>query len=173
MGWLTDNLLITVLMQGLLLGAAFPTSGIPEIPKPRFPQLDLATPQVISSTLPPSLRPLSIPQPTQGCSQINNLQPMRQQQSLQAFNGGGVPLPSVTAILQQGVVMQMKRLDEQFGPALDNRGPTIGGNGVGPSSAGSPCDGMDYRWTGRVMWQGIEKKEMCAQITATAFVGNP
>ena len=173
MGWHTANLLITVVMQGLLLGAAFPTSGIPEIPKPRFPQLNLAAPQVIPSALPPSLLPLSTPQFIQGCSQINNLQPLRQQQSLEAFNGGDVPLPSVTAILQQGVVMQMKRLEEQFGSALDNRGPIAGGNGVGHSSAGSPDEGMDYRWTGTVMWQGIEKKEVRAQITATAFVGNP
>ena len=69
--------------------------------------------------------------------------------------------------------MQMKRLEEQFGSALDNRGPTVDGNGVGLSSAGSPDEGMDYRWTGTVMWQGIEKKEVRAQITATAFVGNP
>ena len=92
---------------------------------------------------------------------------MRHQQSSQAFNGADVPLPSVTAILQ------MKTLDEQFGLAPDNRGPIVDGNGVGLSSAGGYGEGMDYRWTGTVMWQGIEKKEVRARITATAFVGNP
>jgi len=179
MGRHTTNLLIAALMQGLMLGAAFPTSGIPEIPKPRFPQLNLAAPQVISNTLPPALRPLSTPQLIQGSTQINNLQLMRQQKPLQVLNGGDVPLPHAAAIPQQrplipqGVVMQMKRLDEQFGLALDNRGPIVGPNGVGLSSAGGYGEGMDYRWTGTVVWQGTEKKELRAQITATAFVGNP
>ena len=32
---------------------------------------------------------------------------------------------------------------------------------------------MDSRWTGTVTWQGVEKKEVRAQITATATIGNP
>ena len=172
MGRLTVNLLIAVLMQGVLLGAAFPTSGIPELPKPRFPQLNLAPPRVISNTLPPALRPLSIPQLIQGSTQINSLQPMHQPKPLQALNGGGVPFLNAAAI-PQGVGIQMKRLEEQFGLAPDNQGPAVGGNGAGPSSTGNPGEGMDYRWTGTVKWQGIEKTEVRAQITATAFIGNP
>ena len=179
MGWPTVNLLVTVIMQGLLLGAAFPTSGIPELPTPRFPQLNPTAPQVVSNTLPPALRPISTPQLIQGSTQINNLQLVRQQQPLQALNEGGAPLPNVAAIPQQrqpmpqGDVMQMKRLDEHFRHALGNRVPIVGENDVGPSSAGSSGEGMDYWWTGTVMWQGIEMKEARAQITATAFIGNP
>jgi hypothetical protein len=173
------NILIAVLTPDILLGAAFPTSGIPEIPKPRFLQLNPAVPQAVSNTLPPILPPLSTPQLIRGSTQIGQFQLMRQRQLLQALNGGDASLPNAAAIPQQrqpipqGVVMQMKSLDEQFRPTPGNGGPIVGGNGVGLSSSVNPREGVDYRWSGTVMWQGIEKKEMRAQVTATAFIGNP
>ena len=104
---------------------------------------------------------------------------MRQKQHLQALNGGVVPFPNAAATPQQrqsipqGAVMQMRRPDEQFRLALGNRGPISGSNDAGPSNVGSSGEGMDYRWSGTVMWQGIEKKELRVQVTATAFIGNP
>jgi hypothetical protein len=160
----TANLLIAVLTQGFLLGAAFPTSGIP-----RLPQANPAVLQVVSNTLPPVLPPISTSQLIQGSIQISNFQLMRQKQPLQTLNGGIVPLPNAATPPQQrqsiphGVAML----------ALGNRAPIFGGNGTGPSNMGSFGEGMDYRWSGTVMWQGVEKKELRVQITATAFIGNP
>ena len=63
------NLLIAPFSQGLL-GAVFPTTGMPEIPKPRLPQLDPAVRQTIFNLLSPQIRNLPEPQLSQAIMQI-------------------------------------------------------------------------------------------------------
>ena len=62
MGRSTMNLLIAPYVDGPLLGAVFPTTGIPEIPKPRLPRLDPAVQQAIMDVLPPQIQSLPEPQ---------------------------------------------------------------------------------------------------------------
>ena len=69
MGRSTMNLLIARYVDGPLLGAVFPTTGIPEIPKPRLPQLDPAVQQAIMSVLPQQIRSLPEPQLSQAIRQ--------------------------------------------------------------------------------------------------------
>jgi hypothetical protein len=63
------NLLIAPFSQGLL-GAVFPIDGMPEIPKPRLPQLDPAVRQTIFKLLSPQIRNLPEPQLSQAIMHI-------------------------------------------------------------------------------------------------------
>jgi len=69
MGRSTMNLLIAQYVDGPLLGAVFPTTGMPEIPKPRLPPLDPAVHQAIMNVLPPRIRSLPEPQLSQAIRQ--------------------------------------------------------------------------------------------------------
>jgi hypothetical protein len=81
-----------------------------------------------------------------------------------------------------GVAAQMQKLVEQRGFAQGNKG-LVGGNGAGMNTGAGPStagfgERMDNQWTGTLMWQGTdttrnEKKEVRAQVTATAPKGNP
>ncbi len=78
------------------------------------------------------------------------------------------------------VAAQMKKLIEQRGLAQGNPGLIMGGNsaGAGLTAAGGFGERIDNQWTGTLMWQGTdttrnEKKEVRAQVTATASKGNP
>ena len=98
------NLLIALSTQGLI-GAAFPTTGIPEIPKPKLTHLDIAV-------------------------------------HIVGGNSSGM----------------------NTGASLD--------------TAGEVDERMDQQWSGALTWQGTdttsnERKELCAQVTATATKGNP
>ncbi|KAH9160781.1 hypothetical protein EDB89DRAFT_845017 [Lactarius sanguifluus] len=68
-GRTTMNLLIAPFSQGLIC-AAFPVSGMPELPKPRVPQLDPAVRQTIFNLLPPHFRNMPEPQLSQMITQI-------------------------------------------------------------------------------------------------------
>ena len=87
MGRSTMNLLIAPRAEGPLLGAVFPNTGIPEIPKPRLPQLDPAAHQAIMSVLPQQIRALPEPQLSQAIRQAYE----HQQRS---FKTVGVALPN-------------------------------------------------------------------------------
>ncbi len=63
------NFLIAPYSQGLL-GAAFPISGMPSIPKPRSPQLDPVVRQTIFDLLSPQLQKMPEPQLSQAIMQI-------------------------------------------------------------------------------------------------------
>ncbi|KAN0120893.1 hypothetical protein V8E52_004162 [Russula decolorans] len=65
----TMNLLIAPFSQGLL-GAVFPITGMPEIPKPRLPQLDPGVRKTIFNLLPPPIRSMPEPQLSQAIMQI-------------------------------------------------------------------------------------------------------
>ena len=65
----TMNLLIAPFSQGLL-GVVFPTTGMPEIPKPRSPQLDPAVRRTIFELLSPPIQNLPEPQLSQAIMQI-------------------------------------------------------------------------------------------------------
>jgi mediator of RNA polymerase II transcription subunit 25 len=81
----TMNLLIAPFKQGLL-GAAFPTTGIPEIPKPQLTQLDPAVRQTIFKLLSPQMRNLPEPQLSQAITQIF----VGQQNRFRAIQGGSI-----------------------------------------------------------------------------------
>jgi hypothetical protein len=119
------NLLVALSTQGLI-GAAFPTTGIPEIPKPRLTHGAGAA------------------FPTTGTPEI--------------------PKPRLTHV----------------DPAV----LIVGGNGSGMNTgarfepAGGVYERMNQQWSGTLTWQGMdttsnERKEMCAQVTATKSMGNP
>jgi hypothetical protein len=63
------NLLIAPYSQGLL-GAVFPTTGMPEIPKARLPQLNPVVRETILNFLSPQIRNLPEPQLSQAIMQI-------------------------------------------------------------------------------------------------------
>jgi hypothetical protein len=98
------NLLIAPFTQGLL-GAVFPTTGMPEIPKP---QLDPAVRQRIINMLPPNVRNLPEPRLSQVIMQI-----LRQQQRFKALQGGGVPFPNAVALPQQQQQQQQQQQSQQ------------------------------------------------------------
>jgi hypothetical protein len=77
------NLLIAPFSQGLL-GAVFPTTGMPEIPRPRLPQLDPGVRQTIFNLVSPQIQSLPEPQLSQAIRQIF----LNQQRSLNAVQGG-------------------------------------------------------------------------------------
>lgn len=81
-----------------------------------------------------------------------------------------------------GVAAQMKKLVEQHRLSQGNQGLTAGGAGAGtnagPTTAGGIGERMNLQWTGILKWQGTdtmrnERKEVHAQVTATASKGNP
>ncbi|KAH9959667.1 hypothetical protein BC827DRAFT_1384663 [Russula dissimulans] len=97
MGRPTMNILIAPFGQGLL-GAAFPTTGIPETPTPRMHQLPPAVRQMILNALPPHLQSLSEPQLSRTINQIF----IRQQPHLQALmQGAGISMPNTATMPQQ------------------------------------------------------------------------
>lgn len=82
------------------------------------------------------------------------------------------------------VAAQMRQFAEQRGPTQGNQGLIIGGNssgtnsGVGPQTAGGVSERMNKQWSGTLTWQGTdtarnERKEVRAQVTATATKGDP
>jgi hypothetical protein len=81
------NILTAPFSQGLL-GAIFPTTGMPEIPKPQFPQLDPAVRQTIFNLLSPQIRNLPAPQLNQVSMQIF----VSQQHRFNAVQGGDCSL---------------------------------------------------------------------------------
>ncbi|KAI9510732.1 hypothetical protein F5148DRAFT_1332188 [Russula earlei] len=92
----TMNILIAPFAQGLL-GAVFPTTGMPPLPTSRLPQLDPAIRQVIFDKLPPNYRSLPEPQLSKTIMQIF----VRQQHHFQAMQGMNIPMPNTGAIPQQ------------------------------------------------------------------------
>jgi hypothetical protein len=79
---------------------------------------------------------------------------------------------------------QMKQFAEQRGPAQGNQGLIVGGNssgtnaGAGPQTTGGVGERMSKQWSGTLTWQGTdtarnERKEVRAQVTATATKGDP
>ena len=108
MGRSTINILIAPLAQGFLLGAVFPTTGMPDLPKSRLPpqpQLDPAIRQKIMNSL-PQLRSLSEPQLSQAIMQIF----VGQQNRFKAIQGGSIPLLNA-AFHQQ--LQQMQQMQQQ------------------------------------------------------------
>ena len=105
----TTKLLIAPIAQGVLIGAAFPISGMPDLPKPRLPQLNPAMRQAILNMLPPHIQSLPEPQLSQAIIRIF----MSQQHRLQAMQGGGVPLPNAAAIPQQQHHQQQQQQQQQ------------------------------------------------------------
>ena len=79
------NLLIAPFKRGLL-GAAFPTTGMPEIPHPQLPQLDAKVRETIFSLLSPQMQDLPEPQLSQAIMQIF----VGQQNRFRAIQGGGI-----------------------------------------------------------------------------------
>ena len=77
------NLLIAPFSQGLL-GAVFPTTGVPEIPKPQVPQVDPVVRRTIFDLLSPPIRNLPEPQLSQAIMQIF----VGQQNHFSAVQGG-------------------------------------------------------------------------------------
>jgi len=86
--------------------------------------------------------------------------------------------------LTLGVAAQMQKMVEQHRLAQGNQGLTAGGAGAGtnagtgPTTAGGIGERMNLQWTGILKWQGTdttrnERKEVHAQVTATASKGNP
>jgi hypothetical protein len=82
------------------------------------------------------------------------------------------------------VAAQMRQFAEQRGPTQGNQGLIVGGNssgtnaGVGPQTAGGVSERMNKQWSGILTWQGTdtarnERKEVRAQVTATATQGDP
>jgi hypothetical protein len=82
------------------------------------------------------------------------------------------------------VAAQMKQFAEQRGPTQGSQGLIVGGNnsgsnaGVRPQSAGGVDERMSKQWSGTLTWQGTdtarnERKEVRAQVTATATKGDP
>jgi hypothetical protein len=76
------------------------------------------------------------------------------------------------------------KIAEQRGLAQGNQGPIASGSGAGtnagpvPITTGGLGERTDHQWSGTLMWQGTdttrnEKKEVRAQVTATASIGNP
>jgi hypothetical protein len=75
------------------------------------------------------------------------------------------------------VAAQMKQLAEQRGPTPGNQGLVIGGNSLG-MNPGDVGERMIKQWSGTLTWQGTdtarnERKEVRAQVTATATKGDP
>lgn len=75
------------------------------------------------------------------------------------------------------VAAQMKQFAEQRGPTQGNQGLIIGGNGSA-TNAGDVAERMGKQWSGTLTWQGTdtarnERKEVRAQVTATATKGDP
>ena len=81
------NLLLAPFSQGLL-GAVFPTAGMPEIPKPRLPHMDPAVRQTILDFVSPQIRNLPEPQLNQAIRHIF----VSQQYRFNAVQGGGCSL---------------------------------------------------------------------------------
>jgi hypothetical protein len=82
------------------------------------------------------------------------------------------------------VAAQMKQFAEQRGPTQGNQGLIVGGNssgtnaGTGPQTTGGVSERMSKQWSGTLTWQGTdtarnERKEVRAQVTATATKGDP
>jgi hypothetical protein len=82
------------------------------------------------------------------------------------------------------VAAQMKQFAEQRGPTPGNQGLIVSGNssgtnaGAGPQTAGGVSERMSKQWSGTLTWQGTdtarnERKEVRAQVTATATKGDP
>ena len=75
------------------------------------------------------------------------------------------------------VAVQMKQFAEQRGPTQGNQGHIIGGNSSG-TNPGDVGERMSKQWSGTLTWQGTdtarnERKEVRAQVTATAPKGDP
>ena len=75
------------------------------------------------------------------------------------------------------VAGQMKQFAEQRGPTQGNQGLIIGGNSSG-TNAGDIGERINKQWSGTLTWQGTdtarnERKEVRAQVTATATKGDP
>jgi hypothetical protein len=77
------NLLIAPFSQGLL-GAVFPTTGMPEIPTPRLPQLDPGVRETILDLVSPQIRSLPEPQLSQAIREIF----LGQQRRFNSVQGG-------------------------------------------------------------------------------------
>jgi hypothetical protein len=82
------------------------------------------------------------------------------------------------------VAAQMKQFAEQRGLAQGNQGLIVGENGsgtnmgAGPNTAGGVGERISQQWSGTLTWQGTdttrnERKEVRAQVTATASKGDP
>jgi len=72
MGRSTMDLLIALSIQGDLRCAVFPTTGMPEIPRPRLPHLKPEVRQAIMNVLPQQIQ--SLPEPRLSCAIMNQQQ---------------------------------------------------------------------------------------------------
>ena len=102
------NLLIAPFKRGLL-GAAFPMTGMPEIPKPQLPQLDAQVRQTIFSLLSPHMQGLPEPQLSQAIMQIF----VGQQNRFKAIQGGSIPLLNAAFHQQLQQMQQMQQQQQQ------------------------------------------------------------
>ncbi|KAH9972757.1 hypothetical protein BGW80DRAFT_1312353 [Lactifluus volemus] len=125
----TMNFLIASFAQGLL-GAAFPISGIPEIPKPRLPQLDPVTRQALVNTLPPQVR--SLPEPQLNFV-IMQMLARQQQKRLQAQQGAQMPSGGVGAGV--GGDLGSGLMNGGLGFATGGLGPLGIGGGIAPAGS--------------------------------------
>jgi len=105
-GQRTTNLLIAPFTQGLL-AVVFPTTGIPDIPKPQVLQLDPAVRQTIINLLPPHLRSLPEPQLSQA------IMVFVRQHRMKTMQGGGVPLNAAALSQQQQQLQQLHQQQQQ------------------------------------------------------------
>src|SRR6266702_8979115 len=130
MGRTTMNLLIAPFSLGLL-GAAFPVSGMPELPKPRVPQLDPTVRQTIFNLLPQQLRNMPEPQlspvimqiflrrfqASQNAAALSQQQQQQQQQQAQQQ--------------QQQIQQQPDRFPQNPGVNMASSGSMFGNVGLG------------------------------------------
>ena len=86
----------------------------------------------------------------------------------------GTQLPQLPS---SAVAAQMKQFAEQRSTTQTNQGLVVGGNSSG-MNAGGVGERMTKQWSGTLTWQGTdttrnERKEVRAQVTATATKGEP
>jgi len=168
MGRQTMNILIAPFAHGLL-GAAFPTTGIPEIPKPRMHPLPPVVRQIILNALPPHFQAMPEPQLSQAINQIY----IRQQPSFQAImQGAGIPMPNTTAMSQQQQpqppqLSQLQQQQQQQQPV--DHFPQTSGVNIPATATGSMFGKM-----------GIKQGELNpfvpgsqANAIASGFLGHP
>ena len=102
------NLLIAPFKRGLL-GAAFPTTGMPEIPKLQLPKMDAKVRETIFSLLSPQMQVLPEPQLSQAIMQIF----IGQQNRYKAIQGGSISSLNASVLPLQQQMLQLQQQLQQ------------------------------------------------------------
>ena len=122
-----------------LLGVVFPTTGMPELPKPQLPQLDPAVRQTIINMLPAHLRSLPEPQLSQAIVRSGELD---------AGVGGGLGegLMNTSWTNRLSVGLGPMGMDGNMGltEMAGNNGPGAGGFGNLGLGLGVPASGTSF-----------------------------